>query len=244
MSQRFAGRLSLLRRAERGSSMRYRVPSKAPRISRHRLSGPVLLGSVLLLLLAGCGTTTVQVTGDDFPTPIVPSIPLSLGVHYSEEFRRYSLQESVPQRGDWSIDIGSAQVNMLRTVLPAMFDRVVEVDSLEPETLPQGLNAILIPSVQEMQFAIPFQTRSNFFEVWIRYEMSLIDTRGDVIARWPVTAYGKTRSLMLETAEAAMRDAAINALRDAGAFLAIGFPNQQELRPWLESQLTALDFTP
>ncbi|MCC5887138.1 MAG: hypothetical protein JJT88_11965 [Gammaproteobacteria bacterium] len=225
--------------------MRYRVPSKAPRTSRRRPSGPLFLVPTLLaLLLAGCGTTTVQVTGGDFPKPIVPSMPLTLGVHFSEQFRSYRLQESVPQRGDWSIDIGNAQVSMLRAVLPAMFDQVVEVDSLEPETLPQGLNAILVPSVQEMQFAIPFQTRSNFFEVWIRYEMSLIDQRGDVIARWPVTAYGKTRSLMLETAEAAMRDAAINALRDAGAFLAIGFPNQQELRPWLERELAALDFTP
>lgn len=225
--------------------MRYRVPSKAPRSSRRRPSGPLLLAPVLLaLLVAGCGTTTVEVSGGDFPKPIVPSMPLNLGVHFSDEFRGYRLEESVPQRGDWSIDIGSAQVNMLRTVLPAMFDRVVEVDSLAPEALPQGLNAVLVPSVQEMQFAIPFQTRSNFFEVWIRYEMSLIDPRGDVIARWPVTAYGKTRSLMLETAEAAMRDAAVNALRDAGAFLAIGFPNQQELRPWLERELAALDGMP
>jgi len=197
-----------------------------------------------MLLIAGCGTTAVEVTGGDFPTPIVPSMPLALGVHYSEEFRSYRLEESVPQRGDWSIDIGSAQVNMLQTVLPAMFDRVVEVDSLQPETLPQGLNAILVPAVQEMQFAIPFQTRSNFFEVWIRYEMSLIDPRGEVIARWPVTAYGKTRSLMLESAEAAIRDASINALRDAGAFLAIGFSNQQELKPWLERELTAPEPAP
>jgi hypothetical protein len=225
--------------------MQYRVPSKAPRICRWRIAGPAsLLPTFLILLLTGCGTTTVQVTGGDFPKPIVPSMPLTLGVHYSEAFRSYRLEESVPQRGDWSIDIGRAQVNMLQTVLPAMFDRVVEVDSLEPGALPQGLNAVLVPSVQEMQFAIPFQTRSNFFEVWIRYEMSLIDPSGDVIARWPVTAYGKTRSLMLETAEAAMRDAAINALRDAGAFLAIGFPNQQELRPWLERELTALDLRP
>jgi len=225
--------------------MRYRVPSKAPRLCRRSAAGRVcLLSALFMLLIAGCGTTAVEVTGGDFPTPIVPSMPLALGVHYSEEFRSYRLEESVPQRGDWSIDIGSAQVNMLQTVLPAMFDRVVEVDSLQPETLPQGLNAILVPAVQEMQFAIPFQTRSNFFEVWIRYEMSLIDPRGEVIARWPVTAYGKTRSLMLESAEAAIRDASINALRDAGAFLAIGFSNQQELKPWLERELTAPEPAP
>lgn len=225
--------------------MQYGIPSQAPSVCRRRPAGGLpLLATLLILLLTGCGSTAVEVEGGDFPTPIVPSLPIALGVHYSEEFRAYRLEESVPQRGDWSIDIGSAQVNMLQTVLPAMFDRVVEVDDLAPETLPQDLSAVLVPMVQEMQFAIPFQTRSNFFEVWIRYEMSLIDTRGDVIARWPVTAYGKTRNLMLESAEAAMRDAAINALRDAGAFLAIGFPNQQELQPWLEREIAALDATP
>lgn len=225
--------------------MRYRVPWKAPRSCRRRPAGhAVLLPALLLVLLTGCGTTTVQVTGGDFPEPIVPSLPLALGVHYTEAFRGYRLEESIPQRGDWSIDIGSAQVRMLQAVLPAMFDRLVEVDDLEPDALPQGLSAVLVPAVQEMQFAIPFQTRNNFFEVWIRYEMSLIDPRGHVIARWPVTAYGKTRSLMLESAEAAMRDAAINALRDAGAFLAIGFPNQQELKPWLEREMAAREPAP
>lgn len=225
--------------------MRYRVPSNAPMACRRRPTGRIgLLSALFVLLITGCGTTAVEVTGGEFPRPIVPSLPLTLGVHFSDTFRSYRLEESIPQRGDWSIDIGTAQVDMLQAVLPAMFDRVVEVDDLAPDTLPEGLDAVLVPTVQEMQFAIPFQTRSNFFEVWIRYEMSLIDPSGEVIARWPVTAYGKTRSLMLESAEAAMRDAAINALRDAGAFLAIGFSNQQELKPWLERELAALDPVP
>lgn len=222
--------------------MQYRVAATAARTAREGVPGPVaVIGLAVALLLGGCGTTAVDVTSDRFPAPVVETMPLHLGVHYTEEFRGFRLEESVPQRGDWAIDIGRAQVNMLNAVLPGMFERVVVLESLEPATMPNGLHAILVPEVKEMQFAIPFQTRSNFFEVWIRYEMQLLDPLGEEIARWPVTAYGKTRSLMLETAEAAIRDAAVNALRDAGAFLAIGFPRQEELRPWLERQLAALD---
>lgn len=219
--------------------MLYRAPSTA---GGTRFSGSALaLTCLLSLALAGCGTTAVQVQGGSFPAPLVPPMPLHIGVHYSEEFRAFRLEESVPQRGDWSIDIGAAQVRMLQAVLPGMFEHVVELESIESDQIPNGVHGILVPAVKEMQFAIPFQTRSNFFEVWIRYEMTLLEPTGEEIARWPVTAYGKTRSAMLESSEAAVREAAINALRDAGAFLAIGFPEQQELRPWLDRQLAAVD---
>jgi len=48
----------------------------------------------------------------------------------------------------------------------------------------------------------------------------------------------------IKSAEAAIRDASINALRDAGAFLAIGFPNQKELKPWLARELGAAETRP
>jgi len=201
-----------------------------------------LLGTCFLALgLAGCSSTSVDVRGGNFPPPLIPSLPMTIGVHFPEEFKNYRLEETVPQRGDWSIDIGEAQVRMLRAVLPAMFDRIEELETLEAATAHRGLSAVLVPEVKEMQFAIPFQTRSNFFEVWIRYEMSLVEPTGEVIARWPVTAYGKTRDVMLESAEAAVREASIMALRDAGAFLAIGFRDQQALQPWLERERVAAD---
>lgn len=197
-----------------------------------------LLLAMWCLLLVGCGTTSVAVRTDDFPSPVVAQLPLHLGVHFSDAFREHRLQENVPQRGDWAIDIGAAQVEMLRTVLPGMFREVSEVDLPgEGEALPQGIDAVLVPSVEDMQFSIPAQTRSNFFEFWVRYRMQLQTPSGEEIGNWPVTAYGKTRDVMLESSEAAMREAAVNALRDAGAFLAIGFPNQQEIQGWLSRQL-------
>ena len=54
-----------------------------------------------------------------------------------------------------------------------------------------NLDAVLAPSIVEFQISIPSQTRSEFYEVWIKYMMRLYDTHGTLIAEWPLTAYGK-----------------------------------------------------
>ena len=97
---------------------------------------------------------------------------------------------------------------------------------------------MLRPRVDDMQFAIPFQTKSNFFEVWIRYQLTLTEPGSErIIASWPLTAYGRTRDAFLEGAEAAIEQAAVMALRDAAAFLAIDFAETRELEPWLAEKL-------
>lgn len=205
-----------------------------------RTRGPIwCLALMACLLLTGCGSTSVAVRTDTFPEPAVSRLPLHIGVHYTADFRQYQLQENIPQRGDYSIDIGEAQVEMLRALLPGMFQQVTELAEVEGDAhLPEDMDAVLVPSVDDMQFSIPAQTHSNFFEFWVRYQMRLQTPNGEEIGSWPVTAYGKTRDVMLESAEAALREAAVNALRDAGAFLAIGFPRQQEIQRWLSQRLS------
>ncbi|MDZ7825969.1 MAG: hypothetical protein U5R48_08130 [Gammaproteobacteria bacterium] len=126
------------------------------------------------------------------------TLPLDIGVHFEETFVNYSLAEEIPERGEWNIDIGRAQVSLFRTLLPAMFRRVEELE--DPGAAGTDLDAVLVPRVDEMQFAIPFQTKSNFFEVWIRYDLTLLHPGSDrVIASWPLTGYGRTRDAMLDS---------------------------------------------
>mgnify|MGYP006277699963 CR=1 FL=1 len=201
---------------------------------------PLRLVALLLCAgLAGCSTTAVEVEGSFPQEAVIEQLPLAIGVHFDEAFRTYMLEEPVPQRGDWNISIGAAQVEMFRSVLPAMFERV---EVLANPEAPTEVDAVLVPRVDDMQFAIPFQTKSNFFEVWIRYELTLLEPNGGrVIASWPLTAYGRTRDAMLEGAEAALQQAAVVALRDAAAFLAIDFVDTRELAPWLADQLASAD---
>jgi hypothetical protein len=191
---------------------------------------------LLPLLVAGCTTTEVQIEPTFPKQAAVDPLPIALGVTFDEAFSTYVLEEPVPQRGDWRIDIGVAQVEMLRTLLPSMFERVVEVENAA--SAPTDLDGVLIPAVEDMQFAIPFQTKSNFFEVWIRYRMELREPgTGELVATWPLTAYGRTRDAFLDSAQEAINQAAITALRDAAAFLAIDFLETRELQGWLQAVL-------
>ena len=202
---------------------------------------PRWLGAFLFtFLLGGCASTSVEVVGSFPDEPAVRTLPLDIGVHFEEAFVNHSLAEEIPERGEWNIDIGRAQVGLFRTLLPAMFRRVKELE--DPGAAGTDLDAVLVPRVDEMQFAIPFQTKSNFFEVWIRYDLTLLHPGSDrVIASWPVTGYGRTRDAMLDSAGEAIRQATIMALRDAGAFLAIDFTRTQELQSWLEQVLPQED---
>ena len=38
---------------------------------------------------------------------------------------------------------------------------------------------------------MPDQTRSNYYEVWIRYKFELFDREGGLIGDWNLPAYGK-----------------------------------------------------
>lgn len=204
-----------------------------------RLPQPLLLGLLVLSCLAGCTTTAVEVRGQFPRSAVVEKLPLRMGVHFDEAFRTHMLSEPVPERGDWQIAIGAAQVEMFRAILPSMFDAVVELDD---PSAPAPVDAVLVPRVEEMQFAIPFQTKSNFFEVWIRYDLTLLHPGSDrVIASWPLTGYGRTRDAMLDSAGEAIRQATVMALRDAGAFLAIDFTRTRELQSWLEQVLPQED---
>lgn len=101
------------------------------------------------------------------------------------------------------------------------------------------LDALLIPKIQQLQFAIPEQTRTDFYEVWIRYEMQLYAMDGSQIAQWDVHGYGKSNrrnyGMMESQKEPALNEAAVWALRDAAAFLSFYFTTVSGVKEWLES---------
>ncbi len=184
---------------------------------------------LLACTLAGCTTTAVTVEATFPERPVVEQLPMTVAVVYSDAFRNYTLKESIPQRGDWEIDLGAAQLTLFRAMLPAIFTEVLERETLAAEAEDSAVELILAPELLDMQFSIPFQTRSNFFEVWLKYEVQIYEKNGEtLVARYPLTGYGRTRDGFLDSAQVAIEQAAITALRDAGAFFAIEFPRNQD----------------
>ncbi len=198
-----------------------------------------LAGALLLALLAGCGPAEVVVKGE-FPAPTMEKLPLTIGVWYDPAFANHEFFDEAKSKKDssWLVKSGEAQVQMWDTLLNGMFARVVPmVGQPGPGQMNPAVDAVLIPQIAELQYAIPAHTNVKVYEIWIRYHLQLVTTGGDPIADWTMPAYGKTPTAFLQTDQAAVNLAAVMALRDAGANFATSFARVPAVQAWLQQVL-------
>lgn len=193
------------------------------------------LGAMALLLLAGCGPAKVVVEGK-FPPPLMEPIPIKLGVWYPEEFANHEFFDEAKGRKEsgWIVTTGAAQVQMWDTLLSGMFYEIVHMKGEPgPGQMNQIVGAVLIPHVDELQYAIPTHTNVKVYEIWMRYRFELVTLEGEPIAEWTMPAYGKTPTAFLRSDEAAVNLAAVMALRDAGANFAVTFERVPGVQAWM-----------
>jgi hypothetical protein len=204
--------------------------------------------SVLLAaagLLAGCITTRVPVAGE-FPAPVMRPLPYAVGVHYPQALEEYRHEEKIASGRTWIVSLGDIHVAMFDRLLGGIFARLVRVDEL-PTGKPrdQRLDGIIEPLIEDFQFSTPSQTQSKFYEVWIRYRLSLYAPTGKLVTSWPLSAYGKSRSQFAQASDS-INDATIVAMRDAAASLAVKFKTEPEVAEWFTSRQetgTTVDYT-
>lgn len=191
----------------------------------------------IVLALGGCVGANVQMQGE-IPTPLVNRLPLRIGLYLEPALVQYVFEEKIQDHGDWRVEVGPMQTKLFEQITRAMFLEAVPVTSIAPANT--DLDAVLAPSIAEFQIAIPSQTRSDFYEVWIKYQMRLYDTHGTLIAEWPLTAYGKANKgdfgFMDNSDQLAIRQATMTALRDAAAFLSLRFSTVPNVRAWLDAR--------
>jgi hypothetical protein len=194
-----------------------------------------LCASVCALVLASCGVSKVVIEGS-YPSPNVAKLPLTLAVVYDEPLRSFSyIEYSETGAEEFNIASGESHVALFDAVLPAMFQSVVQVASLEDaEAL--GVDAIFVPAIDEFQLALPYKTKLDVYEVWIRYNLRFLKGDGAPIADWVLTSYGKTPTESMRTADAAINDAAVIALRDLASSFSLSFAQVPEVRDWLASR--------
>ena len=192
--------------------------------------------TVLLLTMAACGVRTVEVRGT-YPSPNVPPLPLTLGVYYGEGVRDFVYTE-MSDRGkeEYRVLSGNSHVDLFNTVLPAMFQQVVVLDD-PANASARGVDAVFVPVIDEFQLGMPQKTRLDSYEVWIRYNMRLVEADGDYIADWVMTAYGKTTQDGFSTTERGINGAAVAALRDLASNFSISLTSIPDVENWLRPQL-------
>jgi hypothetical protein len=184
----------------------------------------------LLFILSGCDQSLTMEAETDVPIPLAISLPLNMGVYYDDNFRNYIYEEDSEDRPKWAIKSGSSQVELFGRILPSMFQ---DISYVENTSGAQGVDGILIPEVEEMQFALPRETKSDLYEVWIKYKVKLLDSKGEPVAEWPVTGYGKSSIEFLKSRDKGMQAAINSAFRDAGAKLSLTFTKIPPIREWL-----------
>ena len=176
---------------------------------------------LFVLLLVGCSG---NITNDgDYPTPLVPKLPVNMELELSDAFKTYVYEDN---RSDSNVQIklGEAQTKLFETLNDAMFTNDAEAPSLK-----------ITPKVNDFQFAIPRETRSEIYEVWIKYRVAVQEPDGQLIADWILTGYGKTPTGTLKSKSDAINSASLIALRDIGTQLSIGFKRQPDIALWLEN---------
>ncbi len=191
-----------------------------------------------LVLLSACGAKQVVVQGQ-FPSPLMDRLPLTLGVWYMEDFAKHEFfdESKSKKESDWIVKTGEAQVRMWDTLLSGMFENLVHMQAKpDPDTMNQVVDAVLIPHIEELQYAIPTHTNIKVYEIWFRYRFELVTPRGDPIAEWSMTAYGKTPTAFMQSDEAAVNLAAVMALRDAGANFVVNFARVPDVQQWLQQK--------
>src|SRR3990170_2225420 len=116
----------------------------------------IRLGLTLFVcLLNACAANTITLTGT-FPSPLVRKLPLTVGVYYPDELKNYSFIEFDDNTGkdQYIIQSGTSQVELFNTLLPALFQNVVMLESLDNVHSNTSLDAVFVPIIEEFQLGL------------------------------------------------------------------------------------------
>jgi hypothetical protein len=181
-----------------------------------------------LLALIGC-SNPVRVE-EDFPVPLVEQLPLRVALHYGPELRDYTLKDSPAGDRDWIVQLGTANLRMFDSAFTGLFHETRRVSSVAAaaQEMPE-LDVIISPSVDAFELSLPGQATTDRYAAWVRYHVDVHARDGQLLVRWTVPGYGQCGTEGLSDEESLER-AAVLALRDAAAAIAVGFARQPKIR--------------
>ncbi|MDE2148849.1 MAG: hypothetical protein KGJ55_03225 [Gammaproteobacteria bacterium] len=176
-------------------------------------------GLVLLGTLAGCAHRIVA--SAQFPQPLLQPEPLTVGLYIDLAFQAYTHHEKLEDHGDWNfVALGPASTAVFHQVLTAKFQHVLTLTAPRAQS-DDGARIVFRPAIEDFQFSTPEQSKTGFYEVWIKYRVHLLAADGRELTNWPIAAYGRHRGALIGGADAALAAAAQLAMRDLAAALAL-----------------------
>jgi hypothetical protein len=200
-------------------------------IIRHLLAGRFSLIIVLCSLgtvCVGC-TKTVPVT-DSFPSPVIEPLPLDVGLYYNEALQKFTYQKASSGGIKYKVILGPPHLKLFERLFGSMFQNATPVhDVKSASSNVHDIDAIIAPTIDEYVVNTPDDNGTDYYEVSIRYQVSVYSPLGELITSWPVTGYGKSRARKFKSGQA-VGQATTEAMRDAAAFMAIEFRKIPEVK--------------
>ena len=187
--------------------------------------------SVVFTLLTGCSSSHNLALDNTFPVPLMQKTPLKLALYLDEELLSYTYYEKIDKKGEWNVALGPVQETLFVNLARGVLEDYEVVDGLTSSSM----HGVLKPHIDDLQFSLPEQTRSNFYEVWIKYRFQLYDPNGGYVGEWPLPAYGKASKKDFGSSGSGVEAAAIAACRDAMAFFALNFTREPIVKSWLDA---------
>ena len=158
--------------------------------------------------------------------------PFTVALNLNSDLSGYVHKEVLQGEADWEINFARANVILFKQVMAGIYQQVHSIpsnsDNLAGTALPVGTKAVITPVMEDYQLSTPKQSKTKYFEVWIKYRMQLYDTSGKLIEDWPFTAYGRNRKDLLGASDA-LNEATRRAMRDAATAVVLDFMKQPKV---------------
>lgn len=176
-----------------------------------------LFVTMIFVAMAGCAGSRITLHDPTIPEPLIDKLPITVVARFPDVFDSFVHEEQVIGKEKWVIDLGESNRLLFTQLFGSMFTdfSVVEQDT-DVRDLP--VDALIEPSIDAFEFSVPNQSQTDEFAVWIRYRIKIFDDEGVQIANWPIAAYGKSQTSTFG-GDAALRRAAVLAMRDAAALI-------------------------
>ncbi len=178
--------------------------------------------------LWGC-TMTFQIE-NTVPIPLIEPLPISVYIYYPTSFREYEYRE---ERSDGSVlvnQIGEAQQDVFDQLFVSLFRSAERIADLNIEPLDKNSADIIVTmAVEDYVITKPRDSGLDFYEVTIRYRLTLYNLQGEFISAWSANGYGRHRKTNFMPL-AATAEATEEAIRDVATLIAIELGNTPEIK--------------
>ena len=190
--------------------------------------GKVIFAVMFSSTLLSCQSIDVELDSK-FPVPQVERLPIDVGIIFSEELADYTYAEEIDGLGQLNIKLGKTPYDLLKSLGAGVFSDYQMVTSVARD---DGYDGYLQAQISGFQIATPRQTRTDYYEVWMRFNFVFLDPGGNAISEWVLPSYGKANEADYRTKERALEAAARSACRDAMAVFSLRASSNSNVLQW------------